>query len=83
MTEPVSEAPCSERTAWTIYADALEVAATALVLAVVAGAVVGVTLGLLTERWVGFATAGVVGPLVGALTLLDKSRSMRAHANKV
>jgi F0F1-type ATP synthase assembly protein I len=74
--------PLSESTAWGIYADALELAASALVVAVAVGAFVGLMLGLLTERWVGFAVAGVVGPLAAALMLLEKSRAMRANAVK-
>jgi uncharacterized membrane protein len=82
MTEPVPDATVTERTAWAIYADALELAASALVVAVAVGAVVGVMLGVLTERWVGFAVGAVVGPLAAALMLLDKSRAMRAYARK-
>ena len=82
MTEPISETTVTERNAWAIYADALELAASALVVAVAVGAVVGVMLGVLTERWVGFAVAGVVGPLAAALMLLEKSRAMRANAVK-
>jgi hypothetical protein len=52
-----------------------------MVMAVAVGAVVGVTLGLLNERWVGFAVAVAVGPLAAALMLLEKSRAMRARAS--